>query len=274
MASVTGVTQELRTFVTYLEEEFSTVTGAISPLTLLQDVFKALELSTTNGAAGTSRAITGNDTVNNSYGTMTVNVSVGGSALISAVDQFGYPTTAKLNFINASTKGSTIFGSVGSDTLSGGSSSSSLSEGRMAGNNVIISSRGNTTIFSGENENLISVVGAGNVRITAASGNETLSALTASGNDTFYASVGHATVLATTVAGAVDTFAFVKEQTAATSMETIFDFKRIDVISLSGYGQTAPSVTGGSGGASLLTLSDGTKITVYGAIPTKIINNL
>ena len=281
MASVSGSTF-LQDFLKIFEGEIATVTGSLSPQIILTDIIKALEeaasvsgVGGTKGPgsnAGSSQTVTGHDTINLGGGMMTVNVAAGGSALISAVDRNGDPTTATLDFINGSVHGSTVFGGSGSDTIAGGRSSNSLFEGGTSGNNVIISGTGNTTIFAGGNNDLISVVGAGHDKITAAAGNETLTALTATGNDTFYASIGHTSVIASTVHGAVDTFAFVKGQTSSTTTESIFNITSSDVVSLSGYGAAAPKVIA-TKGVSLLTLSDGSKITFYGATPTKIINS-
>ena len=209
-----------------------------------------------------------NDTVVIGTGSVTVNVSVGGSALIGAIDANGNPTKSFLTFINASATGSTIFGGAGSDTINGGPGVGGVFVGGTSGNNVITSGTGNTTIFAGGNNDLVSVVGAGNDLVTAASGNETLSAVTATGNDSFTASSGALTVFASTVAGAVDTFSFVKGQTSG-STETIFNFTSNDIISTVGYG-AAPSLSSGSAGSSILSLSDGTKITIFGATPTNI----
>jgi hypothetical protein len=210
-----------------------------------------------------------NDTVVIGTGSMTVNVSVGGSALIGAVDANGKPTTGNLTFINQSALGSTIFGGAGSDTINGGPGAGGVFVGGTGGNNVITSGTGNTTIFAGGNNDLISVVGSGSDFINGASGNETLSAATATGNDTFNAASGNLSIFASTVSGTADTFDFVNGQTKGAT-DTIFNFTSSDVVSLSGYaGSNPPGYTSSPiAGGTMITLSDGTKINIYGATPT------
>ena len=129
------------------------------------------------------------------------------------------------------------------------------------------------------------VTGAANANIVAGAQNETIAGGGSSGNEVFRAGTGNDTLIAgpgaAVLSGAIGagasallvsgtglstTFAFVNGQFGGGS-DTISGFKSSDVLSLTGYGSNPQGTALTSGGNTVLTLNDGTTITIAGATP-------
>ena len=130
------------------------------------------------------------------------------------------------------------------------------------------------------------VTGAASANIVAGAQNETIAGGGSSGNEVFRAGTGNDTLIAgpgaAILSGAIGptasallvsgsnlstTFAFVNGQFGGGS-DTIAGFKPSDVLSFTGYGSNPQGTAAFSGGNTIITLSDGTTITVAGAVPS------
>jgi Ca2+-binding RTX toxin-like protein len=116
---------------------------------------------------------------------------------------------------------------------------------------------GNETITgAGGSPDGFSVAGStGNNTFVAGSGNDTL--IAGAGADTLVGGTGHALMVS---GSGADVFAF---QFGSGGADTITGFKSTDTLQLTGFGITAlPATT--SGGSTVISLSDGTTITLSG----------
>ncbi|WP_114860196.1 calcium-binding protein [Azospirillum brasilense] len=140
----------------------------------------------------------------------------------------------------------------GSNLVIGGSGNSTIAS--AAGNNTLFGGSGNTTIAGGGGNDLLigSTSKTGNAVLGGFAGNDTL--IGGVGNDTLFGGDGNDVFVFSTVFGG--------------GKHVIGDFKAgTDLIAVQGYGLTAAQVAAKvtvTGGNSLISLSDGTQITVAG----------
>ena len=235
------------------------------------------------------------DTLPGGGGADTIGAVGGGS-------DFVYGGSSNVTFLSSSTSASTVLGGTGTDTLFAGSAGGQFYAG-TGGNSTLVGGSGPTTLVGGASgDQLFAVYTAGSGPTTAGSsylvagaGNETIdgafdsrgvqafagnnttingAAVTAntvvyggSGNDTLYAGTGNATLNGF---GGSDVFAFING--SAGGSDQFSGFTSSSVIQQIGYGSVngasaqaaalaSASVTGGS---TVITLSDNTKITLSG----------
>jgi Ca2+-binding RTX toxin-like protein len=168
----------------------------------------------------------------------------------------------------------TINGGVGGGTFFGGT----------AGNNVINSCSGAAIMIGGGSGDVLTATGTANDILEASSGAETLNAAASSGNDAFFGGFGSDSIVGGTGTnaftagpgnmtlfggGASDLYVFLD---GATSQTVIQGFNAShDYIKLSGFAagadQAAFSGATASASGTLITLSDGTHITLAGIAP-------
>lgn len=232
----------------------------------------------------------GDDTVKTYSGSNTVIAT--GSASVYAGSPGGY--AGKIDFINGSVAGSmnanggsaTVFGGNGGGTFIGGSAgSNSLVGGNgsvflvgggnndtlVAGGGGATSSSGSNYLFAGTgNETLMATSVTGTNLLQAGSGADVLSS---SGKDTqyFFGSTGAATMTGSTVSGATNIFFFGSTgNTGGNDVITNFS-KTSQLYALDGSNIAAiTEVTTNSAPGALVTLSDGTNITLTGVNATSI----
>jgi Ca2+-binding RTX toxin-like protein len=182
----------------------------------------------------------GNDTISVGSGATTVVASGSGSDLVNG-------GAGKLFFLGGSGN-STVIGGSGSETVYGGKGNNSF-QGGTDGNNRLYAGTGNATLFGGGNNDLLVAQGTGAQLLNAATGNETL--------------IG---------AAGADTFAFTSGN-AGTDLVRNFASGR-DAVHLAGYGpnEAANAVASqqNTAGSTLITLSDGTKVTFQGLSSIKL----
>jgi Ca2+-binding RTX toxin-like protein len=222
----------------------------------------------------------GNDTIN-ANGSGTVTGGTGNNIFFAG----GLGTTGGPNQINSygsadtivAGGGSTSVSTYGSNPLVFGGAGSLTYFGDAPGAPTIVGGTGSEIIFAGSGQNLTFLGGATGDQLAAGAGNETLNAggssanismaigsgtvdvIGSKGNDTFFGGSGVATI---TSNGGSDLFVFGNVAGHTDGTLTITDFNTSkDSLSLSGV--TVASETGGSS-SSLVTLSDGTKITFLG----------
>jgi serralysin len=228
----------------------------------------SIQGSTVVGAGGT-------DTVNVGSGQATVNPGT------SNLFIFGTSTT---------TNPLVVLPGTGSDTISVGSGGGYVSAG-TGGNSILYGGAGASNaplvLRGGASGDQIFAVSSGKVTAYAGPGNETISgaASDANGfpqpgstaNNTFYAGTGNDTLIAglgnDTLIGGTGTALMVSSTQGATTFEfqfgntvgqdTITGFKATDTLDLSGFGTTPVNETV-SGGSTVISLFDGTQITISG----------
>jgi Ca2+-binding RTX toxin-like protein len=226
----------------------NTVNGALATS---QTVLGGANGLYTLGASSTSTSV-----VVGNLGAETINAGSG-----SAVD-FAQSATQTVNVQNASLE---FIGGTGADTLMGG-----------AGKATVIGASTGTVDFQGTS------TGSGALLVASSGSTGTISDLGSSGNDSLFAGAGNGVVQAastgndtvfggtgasTMVGGAGhDVYAFFKG--VAGGSATIEGFKSTDSVLLSGYGSTAAATAFAgetvSGGSTIVTLADNTKITFLG----------
>ena len=148
---------------------------------------------------------------------------------------------------------------------------------------TISSSRGegDSTVFGGGDDSTLFAAGAGSDVLVAGTGNQTLSGGSSTGNNTYFAEAANALIgggsgndvifagsANATVAGGGgnNTFAFAITQNSANTNVVIQDFViGKDLVSLQGY-SVADALASAqvSGGNTILTLQDGSKLTFVG----------
>ncbi|HUC17678.1 MAG TPA: calcium-binding protein [Acetobacteraceae bacterium] len=211
-----------------------------------------------SGTADTVVAATGDDTVS---------VTGEDAALI-----FG--GTGRLTFINGSAP-STVVGGSGSETITGGAGGG-LYQGGSGGENSISGGSGRVTIFGGGSGDTLAAGGSLGNALVAASGNETLTSAGSHGLDSMYGGSGQDVMIAglggDIMLGGSGTanFEFIKGLTSAGSTYDVFNDHAGDVVTLSGY-SGAPTETS-AGGNTVLSLSDGTRITFVGVAHGSLLN--
>ncbi len=131
------------------------------------------------------------------------------------------------------------------------------------GDFVLLSSGASTVAAAGANDTVQAL--SGNNLVAAGTGNDTL--LAGLGNDTLTGAVGGASS-ATLVSGTGQgtTFAFAPGHSGGA--DTITGFKPTDFLSFAGYGADPQGTAITMGNSTILTLSDGTTLTIAGATPT------
>lgn len=185
-----------------------------------------------------------------------------------------------LTFIGGSGS-STVVGGTGSSTVFGGAGGG-LFGGGSAGRNVIVGGAGACTIFGGGDGDALFAGSGGAVIVAAAQGNATLTAASGggasvlyaggggnllaggAGNDTLVAGRGQATLIGG--AGA-DLFVVRNGQAGGQAVLADFNLAQGDRVVLQGYAGGAQAALAGattSGSSTLLTLSDGTRVTFQG----------
>jgi Ca2+-binding RTX toxin-like protein len=248
------------------------------------DTILALSGSNTIAAgAGHNRIFLGSgDNLVNSLGADTISISGGGSDTINALGHDGdmvFGGTAHFTFVGGAGR-SSVLGQSGSETVFGGSGGG-VFVGGGAGNNVIQGGSGAATMVGGGDGDQLFAAGRMGDVLRAGAGNETLSAVLSTGHDQLFAGPGSDSLIAgpgaatlyggsgsaTLTAGAGrDVFAFVKGEAGGTDLVQGFaGGPDGDKVALVGYGphavQDALSTQQHAGGATTLTLPDGTTIT-------------
>lgn len=219
-----------------------------------------------------------------SAGADTISVTGGGSDTISVTGKHSdvvHGGAGNLVFVGGAGP-STVFGGSGSETVFGGSGKG-VYVGGAAGHNVIFGGAGAASITGGGDGDLLYAGGSKGDVLRAGAGNETLTGLLSSGKDKFYAGSGSDSLVAgsgadtlfagtgsaTMVAGTgADIFAFVKGQAGGADVIQNFGSAPGQKVSLQGYGPNAVQQALQSqqlvGGSTVITLSDGTKVTFTG----------
>ncbi len=224
----------------------------------------------------------GNDIILDS-GSDVIFPETGGSEAIFALSSIMAAVGAgHMAFVNGDEQTTVFGGGSGSATINGGAGGG-LYAGGTGGLNVIVGGSGACTMFGSSGSDLLMAGGLAANLLIAGSGNETLTGIgslganvmyAGAGNDllgggtgkeTFFAGHGNATVIGGTGA---DLYGFINGLAGGT--ETVFGFSTAkgDQISLQGYGANevqndlANAVV--SGGNTMLTLSDHTRVTFVG----------
>ena len=176
-------------------------------------------------------------------------------------------------------------------TLGFGTDTINMMAGSAGATVVGISSR---TTFTGVGQivggdvstgDFITITGAGSATVVATNARETVNGSAATGNNSYTAGTGNDTLMADLGAdtltgasgasalallvsgtGAGTTFAFTSGK--AGGADTISGFKAADTLSFTGYGGTPLAGAVTTGGSTMVTLSDGTKLTINGVTPT------
>ena len=213
----------------------------------------------------------GTDTVNMGSGQTTVNPGT------SNLFIFGTSTT---------TNPLTVLAGTGSDTISVGSGGGDVTAG-SGGNSLLIGGAGATqaplTLRGTTDGDRLYAISAGQVTAIAGAGNETISGAVSSpdglmipstADNTFYAGSGNDTLIAglgnDTMIGGTGTALMQSSTQGKTTFEfqfgsggqdTITGFKPTDTLQFTGYG-AAPLPTTEVGGSTVISLGDGTKITL------------
>jgi Ca2+-binding RTX toxin-like protein len=222
--------------------------------------------NTVLGGLGTTLidAGVGNNTVSLGGGTSAViveghdNIFLGSGTAVVAVDTVpganvtihGSSTSSALVFTNGNAA-STVTAGAGSDLVYG-SVGGGVFTGGSAGGNVLLGGTGAVTLFGGGANDYLQGGSNGNNSIKAAGGNSTLVA-SSGGSDTLTAGTG------------TDTLSFAAE--VANKNYTVTGYNATDLLQIDSahYGSaTIPGADKVSGGNSVLTLSDNTKITLIG----------
>jgi hypothetical protein len=218
--------------------------------------------------------------------------AMAGSTAVKAFFQIG----GTLDFINLSSQAATVSGDVpgatgGGDTVFGGTGGG-VYYGGSGGNNSLLGGTGAATLIAAGANNFLSVGGAGSTAaynlLNAGDGGATLVAgsstkvnqfyggtrtdsIVSNGSGTqvyFIGSQGTENIIGTTVSGAANDYYF---GTAAGAREdAIYNFSLSrDSLTVTGAGDTISGVYA-SGSNSLITLSDGTVIQLYGISASSI----
>jgi len=156
-------------------------------------------------------------------------------------------------------------------TVQQGGAGSNLLVGGTAGNNSIAGGTGHATLYGAGNNDVLLAQGSAGQVLHAGKGNETLNASASSGADTLYGGTGHTTI---TGGAGSDVFAFIKGQSGGTDL--IVNFNSAEKIALQGYGAGeaahAFATSTVASGATLVTLTDGTQITLASFTNLKLSN--
>ena len=224
------------------------------------------------------------DTVPGAGGSDTITALAGGQDFI-----FGLSST--VTFVNASLLASTLVGGTGSDTVEAGVGGGLYFAG-TGGNSSLVGGSGSVTLVGGGNGDQLfsnpNGATTGSAYLVAGAGSETISGaadargITAfagnnqsvngalvqantvvfggAGNDTLYAGTGNATLVS---GGGTDTFGFINGFGGGN--DSISGFTAADTLKLTGYSAAAALASATvSGGNTLITLSDNTRITLTG----------
>ena len=224
------------------------------------------------------------DTVPGAGGADTITALAGGK-------DFVFGQSSSITFVNSSLLASTLVGGSGTDTIFGGVGGGLYFAG-TGGNSSLVGGAGSVTLVGGgSGDQLFSnpngattgsaylVAGAGNETISGASDSRGITAFAGNnqsvngalvqantvvfggaGNDTLYAGTGNATLVS---GGGTDTFGFINGFGGGSDLIT--GFTATDTIKLFGYSAAAALASATvSGGNTLITLSDNTRITIGG----------
>ncbi|HEX7391289.1 MAG TPA: hypothetical protein VF286_14360 [Acidiphilium sp.] len=237
--------------------------------------------ATITGGSDITRTYTGSNTV----------FATGDASVYSGI-RGGY--AGKLDFINNSTAAATVVGGAGSATVFGGTGGG-VFYGGTAGNNSLVGGTGNSTLVGGGNNDTLQATGAGSSNdLFAGSGNETLFAssvtgtnilVAAGGTDSlvgsgtgyqyFFGGTGSATMTGSaniSVTGAKNIYFFGQAGGAGGGSDVITNFNTNSALFVTN-GNDITTITGttvnGINGA-LVSLSDGTKVTLMGVNASSI----
>lgn len=265
-------------------------------------------LTTQDGTSGTSVVAGGGNDVLNLHGSNTATITGGsditrtytgsntvfatGDASVYSGIRGGY--AGKLDFINNSTAAATVVGGAGSATVFGGTGGG-LFYGGTSGGNSLVGGTGNSTLVGGGNNDTLQATGAGSSNdLFAGSGNETLFASSVTGTNIlvagggtdslvgsgtgyqyFFGGTGSATMTGSanvTVAGAKNVYFFGQAGGAGGGSDVITNFQTNSALYVTNGNDittiTSTSVNGING--ALVSLSDGTKITLMGVNASSI----
>ena len=128
----------------------------------------------------------------------------------------------------------------------------------------VLLSAGASTVAAAASNDTVQALGGNNL-VAAGTGNDTL--LAGVGTDTLTGALGgnsSAALVSGTGAGTV--FSFTSGQSGGA--DTISGFKATDFLSFTGYGADPQGTAITTGSSTILTLSDGTTITIAGATPS------
>jgi Ca2+-binding RTX toxin-like protein len=250
-----------------------------------KDTILALSGSNTISAGSGNNQIflgSGNNIVN-SAGNDTISITGGGADTIEASGHHKnvvFGGFGLLTFVGGA-GASTVLGQSGSETVFGGSGGG-VFVGGSAGHNVIFGGTGADSIVGGGDGDQLYAGGSKGDVLRAGAGNETLSGTLSSGKDKLYAGSGSDSLIAGTGSSTLyggtgsatltggagkDIFAFVKGQAGGTDVVQNFNLGS-DKVAVQAYGphavQDALNTQQQSGGATIITLPDGTKITFTG----------
>ena len=169
----------------------------------------------------------------------------------------------------------------GNDTLIAGSGNQTIGAGAGnvdifagTGQSTLIGGSGNDQIFIGSGSGNVAVAGTGNTTIVGGTGNNTFiggNASTANsliyggtGNETIFGGAGHETMYG---GGGNNLFAFTSGSSLGGGNNVIGDFNvKTDHLGFLGYGSAAQILANSTvvGGSTVISLTDGTKITLVG----------
>lgn len=255
----------------------------------------------TNGGNNTIVGVTSSDTINATSGNSSISYSSGsnksvtdtgnntivatGSASVVAVVAKGYAGT--INFTNNSSKAAEVVAQAGSATVFGGNAGGTFLGG-SAGSNLLVGGSGAAFLVGGGNNDTLEAGGGGATTtnganyLFAGSGNETLLASSVtgtnlfavgvgtdvistagSGTQYFFGSSGTASITGSTTTGANNIY-FFGSTTAQSGNDIISNFgKNSELIATNGINiESISSITTNGSPGALVTLSDGTHITL------------
>ena len=219
---------------------------------------------------------TGFDTVvgaQSGGGTDTVNVTTGSTSIAGGSssnflinDVSAGPVVASLGTgavqLTLANAGLAAIQGVGTTALTSGNAAVAATE-TATGDFVLLQNGASTVVAATANDTVQAL--SGNNLVLAGIGNDTL--LAGVGADTLMGGVGGASNTAlVSGTGQGTTFAFSAAHSGGS--DTISGFKATDVLSFTGYGANPQGTAITAGGNTILTLSDGTTLTIAGATPT------
>ncbi len=206
-------------------------------------------------------------------GTDTVNVTTGTTSVTSGSSNFIVNDTSPnpllvnlgtgADLVNVANAGpATIQGAV-TTTLAAGVGAVAGAE-FATGDFVLLSGGSTSTVAAGIANDTVQAL-SGNNLIAAGTGNDTL--LAGLGADTLIGGIGpNSNTALVSGTGLGTTFAFTPAQSGGS--DTILGLKSTDLLTFSGYGPDPVGTATSVGTSTILTLSDGTKVTITGATPT------
>lgn len=211
----------------------------------------------------------GADLVLGTTGSDTIVGGSGSDTVFSGSNDLVFGGSGNLLFVGGSGAASTVIAGSGAETLFGGNGGTGLFVAGNASSFMLDAGSSNDTVLANGSATVGAfVTGGGSLTLfssdngnalVAATGNATLNAAGTSGSVSFWAGAGNDSMVGGTGS---DVFAFVSGM--AHGVDVIANWNNHDSIALLGYGGTGLVAQNAVGGSDILTLSDGTTVTIKG----------